>query len=118
MLGGNAYLYGRQSAEFHVQVEVVSLEHTDYFPAQVQLEGRLVRIFRDRKNRLAIGDIIIFPVDVTEEGAYIPTGATLWTYYKNIKSARYLEVFLDGEPPQLEIATWQSAVIPSPSEKP
>ena len=111
-------MYGRKTAKFHVQVEIVSLEKPGYFPATIQLEGRLIKIFRDNENQLTIGDTITFPIEVTDEGAFIPEGATLWTYYKNISSARFMEAFLNGEPPDLEIELWQKVIIPSASEKP
>jgi hypothetical protein len=106
----------RLHAAYHVQME---LEKVPNKPGKGQVSGRVVRIFRGTP-RLRLGDTVEFEVwaarkqhelqDVLIGVAYLEFDA--------LRHARYVEVFLDGEPPNCTVPEAQHKIIESPSDAP
>jgi len=79
-----------------------------------------VRVFRGGEN-LRLGDPAHFVLSVLrgdEDSRTIPIGGTIWTNYHDLQTAQYLEVFLDGIPPECAVALWQHVIIDEPTARP
>jgi hypothetical protein len=115
------YLEARHTARFHVQVEILAVAGPDQTPGDAAVTARVVRVFR---GDLAVGDeiryaeAVIRPADWEENFEQIPIGGTVWKEYDAVHRAKYAEAFLNGTPPDLELALWQSWLIDAPTDAP
>lgn len=111
-----AYRRARVWAAYHVQVEVetVSIEST---PGDALIRAHVRRVFRGRA-ALRADDLIHFSVAVYSEGDFIPCGGALWNNRPALERARFMEVFLNGRPPDCELALWQSTIIENLTDVP
>ena len=104
----------RQTAPFHIQLELEKSE--DFHPwGDIQVHGRAVRVFRT-DGRVAVGDSLGFALWVCRPGDE-PTGPA-YIYYDDLKTARYMEAYLYGDPPECELAAYEFNVIDTPSDEP
>lgn len=111
------YVRARQNAAFHVQVELIETLSAADTPCTITVCARVVRVFRASKS-IHSDDTVRFGVAVNRRDDEIPDGGTIWIDYENFSSARFMEVFLDGDPPDCQVALWQCQLIESPSRKP
>lgn len=89
-------------------------------PDRVRVNAEIIRVFRGEP-RLVPGDRVHFSVSVLtgdEELDRVPIGGSIWTNYAALQSARFLEAFLDGTPPDCEIRLWQLAILDTPTDRP
>jgi hypothetical protein len=112
-----AYEQARDTAQYHVQVELAGVPADVSTPGDVRVHARVLHVFRGRKG-LRPGALVMFSISVNREGDAIPCGGAIWTHYEHLLKAKYMEVFLNGEPPECTVALWQSAIIDSASAKP
>lgn len=117
MLPPHVYQEARNNARFHAQVEIRSVPENAPTPCSVRVEARVVRVFRGGRS-LRAGDPVTFSVDVMRAGDPLPAGGTLWMEYSRLLDAKYLEVFLDGEPPHCAAPRWQYQRIEAPTDNP
>ena len=110
MLQADFYLMARHEARFHVRVEVLSVKPVEHTPGPMPLEARVVEVYRT-DGTLKVGDRVTFAEYVTRAGDEIPDGGIRWKGHDEVMSARYLEAFLNGEPPACEVALSQSVVL-------
>src|SRR5262249_29663461 len=47
-----------------------------------------------------------------------PPGGVTWTDYARLVGARYMEVYLNGKPPDCSVALWQSTIIETACDTP
>ena len=115
-LPGPAYVEARRQARYHVQVE---LAHAGVVktPAHVPVTGHVRRIFRG-DDRLGLGDEVHFKVAVCRPGDSLPPGAGPWRHLRDFEAAKYMEVFLDGTPPECQVVLGQCFVIAAPLDTP
>lgn len=111
MLRPERYLLARHEARYHVVVEVLSATLIKRTPGPMRIEGRVVEVYRS-DGTLKPGDPVHFVESVHRPGDEIPAGGTIWKSEAEVLSARFIEAFLDGEPPACAVALWQSEVIP------
>ena len=113
------YCVARHTARFHLQVQLQNVPSDVPTPDAVVVEGKVVRVFRGRK-ALGVGDIVTFKVMVTrrtDDIDSIPIGPPLWDYDYLLK-VKFMEVFLNGEPPACGLAAWQAQFVEAPSVRP
>lgn len=116
MLQADFYLMARHEARFHVQVEVITVSPVERTPGPVRLDARVIQVFRGDRT-LKAGDRVTFEEHVMRPGDSIPCGGILWKEGGALQQARYLEVFLNGDPPECAVPLCQSEVIAAPSNK-
>jgi hypothetical protein len=105
----------RRTAPYHVQLELERETEPLHPPREVQIQGRVVRIFRS-DGRLGSGDRVAFSLWVCQPGDE-PTGPA-YIYFEHFIRANYMEVYLSGNPPACTLAGYELAVIDTPSEQP
>ena len=114
------YEQARRDAEFHVQVAVHYVQNNVQTPGSAHVDAEVVRVFRGG-GKLRLGDPVHFVLSVLtgdEDPLTIPVGGTLWMNYHALQTAQYLEVFLDGLPPECAVVLWQYDIIDEPTKKP
>ena len=108
-------LHWRQTAPFHVQLQLEKTGDCGQSLGERQVHGLVVRVFRT-DGRLKSGDRIEFPLWVCRPGDP-PTGET-FIFDDAFSRAEYLEAFLTGTPPKCEIAACEFCVVAAPSDRP
>jgi hypothetical protein len=91
----------------------VTIEKTGMVP----VAGRVVAVFRG-DGKLNSGDEVRFSAAVYRNPNEIPPGGWSWISKDAFSNAEYLEVFLNGEPPNCEVADYQVLVIDTPTQSP
>jgi hypothetical protein len=120
MLQPEQYQNARRTAEFHGQVRILKVEIPKRTPAHVLVQAEIVHTFRG-PTTYAPGAFVRFRVSVLkgdEPLDRIPIGGTIWKNLNDLVGAEFIEVFLNGEPPDCEVDLWQSAIISEPSSSP
>lgn len=105
----------RRTAPFHVQLEVEKPQDVQGVPGDRQIQGRAVRVFRT-DGRLAAGDRLRFELWVCREGDE-PTGPA-YIHFDDFMTARFMEAYLYGDPPECKLAAYEFSVISAPSDEP
>lgn len=113
-----AYRDARANAAYHVQVAVTEVVAPETTPGQCTLKGKVVQIFRDTPGDLENGSEIDFAVSCRREGERAPLGGTLWQSVPALEAAQFMEVYLNGSPPSLTVASWQVKIIEGSSDEP
>ena len=108
-------LFARQTAPFHVQLELAKSQDMSIQSDEVRVQGRVVRVFRT-DGRLARGDQVAFRLWVCLEGRE-PTGPA-YIYYDDFVRMAYVEAYLDGDPPECRLAAYEFRPISTPTEEP
>lgn len=103
----------RKTAPFHVQIQLEKEEVA--VPATNDVRGRVVRIFRG-DGRLQPGDLVTFKIYVCRPGGE-PTGPA-FIYEKALAAANYLEAYLNGNPPNYELAAYELEIVEAPTDEP
>ena len=109
-------LAARLRARFHAQVQVEHKAGTHQTPGAVPVKGRVVRVFRSG-GALKVGDEVQFSVHVYRPGDDIWEGPAFMRY-DTFMQAKYMEVYLNGNPPQCEVALDECVTIEAPSRRP
>jgi hypothetical protein len=117
MLPPDVYLQARRSAAYHVQVELLNVPKEMPQLGRVRLSAKVVRAFRGGR-QVRMGSRVSFEVSVCGPNADVPVGGTVWTDSGHLAAARFMEVFLDGNPPDLHIPLGESRIIDVPSRTP
>lgn len=95
---------GKKQARFHLQVEVIHdtwASERDFYPGTIlnfRVRGIVKRIFKGDA-ALDIGDEVIFRLSVSKDLFLGTVSIRPWEMDK----ARFIEVFLDGEPPDCAV---------------
>jgi hypothetical protein len=111
-----AYTRRRLDARYHVQVKLThhtSAQATDIVPVQ----GYVATIFRG-DDKLKCGNEVRFSAAVYRNVEEIFPSGWLWTQLDSFNKAEYLEVFLNGVPPDCELADYKILIIDAPTESP
>jgi hypothetical protein len=96
----------RRNAPFHVQVEILRLRSSRVGVPLAFIDACVARVFR---GDLRVGDKLRFNLVVTVEGSCGP-GETA-VPLASLEAARYLEVFLEGEPPNCRVVPSGIAIL-------
>jgi hypothetical protein len=111
-----AYAEARLRARFHLQLEYQQPRIVST-PDYVTIRARVRRVFRD-SGTLALGDEIQFDLPIRGPGDPIPLDGNGWILRGAIADGRYLEVFLNGNPPSCTLAASQYRLLPELSRDP
>lgn len=111
------YLLARHRAQFHVQAEICSVAMPDRTPGFATVEARVERVFRGGPG-LQPGDAVRFAAAVTRPDDRLPIGGIIWQSWDAVASARWAEAFLNGVPPDCEIALSQWTLLAAPTARP
>jgi hypothetical protein len=114
------YEQARHEARFHLQVAVRAVEPNVRTPGDAAVETEVVRVFRGG-DAIGVGDTVRFVVSVLSPRNMwdeVPVGGTIWTDYAALTRASHIEVFLNGDPPECEVALWQLEIIPAATTQP
>ena len=117
MMHPETYLEARRSAQHHVQVEITAISLPSELPGSATIRARVGTVFRSTAG-LSADDSLEFGVSVTRSMDDVPTGAVCWTLAEVLAEGRWLEAFLNGSPPNCEVAAWQSEPIGGPTSRP
>jgi hypothetical protein len=112
------YQKARDTAMFHAQVKVLHVTGPARTPGECVVTGEVVRIFRNTPGTLRPKAALHFTVSCSKPGDPMIVGGTLWKDYNRLMKAKYLEVFLNSEGGNYEVALWQSRIIAAPTERP
>ena len=107
---------GRITARYHVQVELVEKAPISQTPVHAVVRAKVLRVFRG-DDQLPVGSEVRFSVAVARTDDDREYGRP-WMLPSIFESAKYMEVFLDGSPPECEICSSQAAVILKPIDSP
>ncbi len=113
MLQPEVYEEARRTADFHGQVRILNVDQSIQTPGVAQVTAEVVRSFR-RHPAYSCGAHVRFGVSVlsgNEPWERVPIGGTRWTNYTELLRAKYMEIFLNGDPPACQVALWQSAIV-------
>ena len=114
-MGLEGRIYSRKTAPFHVQLELDKRQGVPRVPSITRVQGRAIRVFRTN-GRVAVGDHTAFALYVCRPGDE-PTGPA-YIYFDELMRATHIEVYLNGTPPECELAAYEFSVIDAPSEQP
>lgn len=91
-----------ESAPFHVQVEILDRRLGE--PGELaRIDGQIARVFR---GHLRVGERVRFEIAVYRQPDEITAGGWSWIDVETFEAARFVEVFLEGEPPDLNVANF------------
>ena len=113
----SGHLAARERARYHVQLELHPVPDGFRTPSEIPVSGRVVRVFRS-DGTLAVGDGVWFKVHVHRGDLWgiAPGGSA--THYDRIRSAKYVEAYLNGCPPECQSPLDEWQIIESPSDHP
>ena len=117
MLPSEFYYVARHEARFHVQARFELVGEVDRTPCFAQVEATVVSVFRG-KDLIRVGERLCFGVGVTRPGDCLPESGVVWQPDAAFREARFVEVFLNGDPPACEVALSQIMLLDAPSDGP
>jgi len=117
MMHPETYLRARRTARFHVQVQIREVQLPSEYPGEARVVALVDQVFRGN-DHLACGEQIKFRLSVIEHLDQMQTDGTMWVLAHRVVAGQLLEVFLNGAPPDCEVALWQSALIERVSLEP
>lgn len=120
MMAPEVYEKLRATAPIHVQVWRPRLERSPRNTDAICIDGRVVRIFRDRERELRWGQKISFTVPVINpiEGSIPMPGGAIRHPWERIAPARYVEAFLESWEGKIQLVHSQIAPIRHPTLHP
>ena len=114
------FIYERARAEAPMHVQIWR-PHTASSPRAVpvgRIDGRVVRIFRDRGRVLQWGQRVRFTVPVIDRKASPSPSGVIYHAWDRIGPARFLEAFLEAWEGQIHLVHSQVAPIRRPTVRP
>lgn len=109
-------LQARRDARFHVQLEIDAVGDPPRDAGPVTIRGHVIRVFRG-EGRLPSGSPLEVGVLACRGDVHVPPGLA-YLSYDALVQARYIEAFLDGEPPHCSVALDECQLVDAPSEVP
>ena len=104
---GDFIAQAQYESQYHLQVELdknCRANDADFrsnHEGRLGVRGKVMRIFRGDRE-LSLGDVVTFNVSIRKEEIPLYGSRTIWA--KQFDEAEFMEVFLDGEPPDLQVA--------------
>jgi hypothetical protein len=116
------YKQARKKALLHIQIEIDPIqESVEEFDDRFPISGKIIRIFRGSQI-CQLGEFINFEIAVWDLRvnplARVPASGILWLNYSGLLERKYLEVYLNGKPPNFNVALFQYESIDAPTEHP
>ena len=117
MLSPETYKRARKNAQLHVQVEMDPInQKVEKDCENFSITGKIVRIFRGYRV-CRIGDPVNFNVAIKVSSNYCPSGI-LWLGFSDLFYNNYMEVYLNGNLPNCNVALYQYKLLETPTEDP
>lgn len=118
MLAPESYEQARKNALLHIQIELDPIDlKIEERELNFSITGKIVRIFRG--NQICqLEKFINFDIAVCSSDAPVLMSGILWLNYSDLLDRKYLEVYLDGKPPNCSVALFQYKSIEAPTEQP
>ncbi len=123
----HVYQQARDEAALHLYVQIVEAERPKAFPGVCWVEGKVVRVLRDRTSGLEKETLVRFPAPCTGPGARPMAGPAKWIPVSRMAPGMYLDGYFNvpgqagkgqqtlpevGEGPvELQVATWNIRAI-------
>jgi hypothetical protein len=120
MMAPEVYEQARANAPMHVQIWRPWMDSSPRDASFVRLDGRVVRIFRNRGGALRWGQKVSFPVSIINPNAAsipMPSGE-IHHAWERIGPARFLEAFLEAWDGEIHLVHSQVAPIRRPTWHP
>jgi hypothetical protein len=110
----------RNKTRFHLQVEVLSVQDVGVkqhlVPFKVSIKARVVGIFRSDKS-LRLGDLVNFNVIAIQPDECPDSIVPKTIKYSKLLEAQYMEIFLNGQPPNCYIPSiGELSILKEPAE--
>jgi hypothetical protein len=108
------YLAARREAAEHLQLRIEAVAPPPWYAdhGACRVTGEVVRVFRGGH---APGDRLAIEVDCAKPRARLPDGPTLWTSWRALEEAGFIEAYLDDRG---AVAVWQTMLLSEPSDAP
>jgi hypothetical protein len=115
------HVAARRSARHHVQVRLVEVGPQTWGAERVRVTGTIARVFRQRSAdgpSLQESQLVAFDVGIYTDRAAIPPDAGGWLPAADVRPGRFMEVYLNGDPPECVTALAEYRLIDAPSVRP
>jgi hypothetical protein len=114
VLPPEVYVAARREADEHLQMRIEEVGSPPWYSdhGSCRVAGEVVRVFRGER---APGDRLAIDVDCAKPHARLPAGPALWTSWRAIEEAGYIEAYLDETG---AVAAWQTMLLSEPSDEP
>lgn len=114
-LSPTIYKQARDEAQLHVQVELLEKpQYLDGDNENFSLLGKIIRIFRGSQY-CHVGQVVNFNAAVKASSDCYCSGV-LWLNHQDFLQNDFMEVFLNGQPPECAVALYQYELIAAPTE--
>ena len=111
------YEKAKQKALLHLQVELDPIsQNIEEWEKKFPITGKIIRIFRGSRI-CRLGQVINFDVAVCAPDAPVLMSGIRWLKYSDLLANKYLEVYLNGKPPNFSVALCQNESIETPTEQ-
>ena len=120
VMAPHVYEEARANAPMHVQLIRFGALYRPGHSDSARIDGRIVRIFRDREHRLHWGQRVSFAVSVIDRSRSGPPelSGTIYHDGERLGHARWLEVFLEAWQGEIQLVRSQLIVIGHPTLHP
>lgn len=120
MMAPEVYEEARRTASMHVQLWRAGPTRRERHAGSVRVDGRIVRIFRDRDRILHWGQRVTFVVPVIDrERTAAPTlSGTIYHDWDWMGRARWLEAFLESWQGEMQLVHSQILALRHPTLRP
>ncbi len=120
MMAPHVYEEARANAPMHVQLLRIGALDRPGHSGSARIDGRIVRIFRDREHQLRWGQRVSFGVSVIDRSRSGPPelSGTIYHDGERLARSRWLEVFLEAWQGEIQLVRSQLLVIRHPTLQP
>lgn len=113
VLPPEAYAEARDSAQYHVRVQVTNVSVPSKTPGDCTVTGSVDSILRKADDDLAEGAELTLEVSCRHPGDEVPDGGTLWTKIGALKAAAVIEAYINKSGDGYRIARDQVSIVES-----
>lgn len=118
MMPPEVYRKAREGAPYHVQIAITKVDAPNKEPGTCQVEGQVLRIFKNATGELAPDEIVSFAVACHRKGERVPIGGTVWLDTDALEHADYMEVYLAGTAAGMAVPLWNYRILDHLSDTP
>ena len=118
MMAPFVYEKARAEAPMHVQIWRPRIETAPHNDSVVRIDGRVVRIFRDRRSDLCWAQRVRFVVPIIDHASKSEPSGDIRHAWERIGPIRFLEAFLEAWEGQIHLVHSQIAPIRHPTLHP
>jgi hypothetical protein len=103
----NPYAKARHNAAHHLQLKIDHVEPLPWYAdhGACGVTGEVARVYRGDHHP---GDKLVIAIDCAKPRANLPSGPQLWTAWRAIEQAAYVEAYLNADG---AVAHWQTVLL-------